>query len=200
MIYLSTISAGTLIYMEITADGWDSPQTATLYYQQKNPAEYAERDAVGAGDIVHADGFYSRIGDLKYALPYTDAEVDMEPDYVLGVASRISILDDTYSEAFTLKPFNESILTPVGTSYSFDFEGVPTAENLATEGCILPEWKLIIKELQSYPSLSFPNYVSWANGITPNFDNSNTIEFSFIPIVYGGQHVYLLGTWTSYAV
>lgn len=199
LIYISLVVNENIIYIEITLDDFDAPSTATLYYILKRKVEY-ENSEIGSPNIARAEGFYSPTTDLKYALPYTDAEVDINPDYVLGVASRISILDDTYSEAFTLKPFNESILTPVGTSYSFDFEGVPTAENLATEGYIIPEWKLIIKELQSSISLSFSYSVKWANSVTPNFTDCDVVEFSFIPIVYGGQQVYLLGTWTSYVV
>lgn len=196
LIYLSLVVSGNIIDVEIGVEY----ATATLFYTQKRNVEY-ENGEIGSPNIARAEGFYSPTTDLKYALPYTDAAEDINPDYVLGIASRISILDNTSgAEAFTLKPFNESILSPVGTSYSFDFEGVPTDESLATEGYILPEWKLIIKELQSYISLSFPDSVRWANGITPNFDNGNTIELSFIPIVYGGQHVYLLGTWTSYTI
>ena len=196
LIHLSLVVSGNIIDVEIGVEY----ATATLSYTQKRNVEY-ENGEIGSPNIARAEGFYSPTTDLKYALPYTDAESDINPDYVLGVASRISILDNTSgAEAFTLKPFNESILTPVGTSYSFDFEGVPTAENLATEGYVLPEWKLIIKELQSSISLSFPDSVEWANSVTPNFTDCNVVELSFIPIVYGGQHVYLLGTWTSYTL
>ena len=195
LIYLSLVVSGNIIDIEISVNN----ATATLSYTQKRNVEY-ENGEIGSPNIARAEGFYSPTTDLKYALPYTDAAEDINPDYVLGVASRISILDSTSSEAFTLKPFNESILTPAGTSYSFDFEGVPTAENLATEGYVLPEWKLIIKELQSSISLSFPDSVEWANSVTPNFTDCDVVEFSFIPIVYGGQQVYLLGTWTSYVV
>lgn len=191
LIYLSLVVSGNIIDVEIGVEY----ATATLSYTQKRNVEY-ENQEIGSPNIARAEGFYSPTTDLKYALPYTDAESDINPDYVLGVASRINILDGAEHSHENLQPYNISRIDMDGGTYSFDFSGVPTFEELQTEGYRIPEWTLLLYGSPS--TIVLPDTVYWANGEAPTFEKGQIYELRFMAFDDGIQRLQILGTWAKY--